>query len=200
MDKIEYDEDVYIDNDDTLYKDIIENDYYFNETVRYGKISKLYVSQSIDDFYVGIINISKRISHRKKNIDLIRSITKLTAPEESSPEISSSSENDDDVIYRRIQINGYIICDEGTVEGEKSFEIKVLCVRRGCKGMAKRFMDQIIEYCINDGIRIITLITVQFYLVEYFERFGFKVTDNNNEIDNQHGTLRMKRENWNKYG
>lgn len=174
MEKIRYDVNVPFTNENIYECNIesdSENDNFIKKDQQYINIIKnnndilsrcgetllhSYVLESLKNFTFGYINISKKISQSKLN--------------SSHYKYLSSSSEEDEINYKKIKINGYIIC---SVDKDNILNINALFRANTHKGLGKILVGMIIEYCKECNINYCRLIAMTDWLADYYVTLGF---------------------------
>lgn len=180
MNSLTFDEIVGFSRENENYTKIIKNNNKCFETYR-GKINHQRVILDLAKFSFGYISISKFIPYRRLHREEFKK-SLCGRPEESS----SSEDENGDIDYDKIIVNGFILCTINYNEDtdEYTLNIDILCGREDHKGLGSELLNLALDYCIEDEIMFCTLEATCYELVEYYERFGFTVV--RRELDDYH--------------
>lgn len=180
MNSLTFDEIIKFSQEDEKYIEIIKNNNKCFETYR-GKINHQRVISDLKEFSFGYISISKFIPYRRLHREEFKK--SLCGRQEES---SSSEDENADIDYDKIIVNGFILCTINYNENidEFTLNIDILCGREDHKGLGAELLNLALDYCIEEEIKFCTLEAPYYDLIKYYEKFRFRVV--RRELDDYH--------------
>lgn len=180
MNSLIFDEIVGFSLEDENYTELIINNTKCYETYR-GKINHQRVILDLEKFSFGYISISKFIPYRRLHRE--EYISSLYGRQDES---SSSEDENADIDYDKIIVNGFILCTINYNEDTDEFtlNIDILCGREDHKGLGAELLKKALDYCIEEEIKFCELEAPYYELIEYYQRFGFVFV--RRELDDYH--------------